>query len=78
MRGSKAALNGPICVLAGVLKEHNVLVNAPWRGSSRPACRTARPLILPEEAASTMLWLTILPYGGPTDRLFHGDDRLSW
>ena len=77
-RVSKTALNALTRVLADELHEDNILVNAVSPGTATTRMNYGSATQSPDQAASTLLWLTTLPDDGPTGGLFAGHDRLPW
>jgi len=77
-RVSKAALNQLTRVFAAEAAVDNILVNAASPGTVGTRMNYGEPRYSPDEAASRLLWLSLLPDSGPTGRFWDGQDSLPW
>lgn len=77
-RLSKASLNAVTRLVAGALAQTNVLVNAVCPGWVRTAMGGSDAERSVEEGADTVVWLALLPDGGPTGGLFRDREPIPW
>ena len=77
-RMSKVAINVITRVLAAELVGTNILVNSldpGWVKTRMGGPGATRPV---EEGADTAVWLSTLPDGGPTGKIFHDRKEVLW
>lgn len=77
-RISKTALNAFTRALAHEAVGENILVNAASPGLADTRLAYGKATQSADAAAESMLWLALLPEGGPTGGLFEGHERLAW
>lgn len=77
-RVSKAALNQLTRILAAETRDENIRVNCASPGTVNTRMSNSSPRYTPEEAAASMLWLSLLPDNGPTGGFFHGREHVPW
>jgi NAD(P)-dependent dehydrogenase (short-subunit alcohol dehydrogenase family) len=77
-RLSKTLLNAITVLLAGELKDENILVNAACPGWVRTKLGGNAAPILPDQAAETLVWLATLPDDGPTGGFFRNRESIPW
>ena len=75
---SKTALNALTLLLADAARERNVLVNAAspgWVRTDMGGPSATRSVV---EGADTLVWLAMLPDGGPRGGFFMDRAAISW
>jgi NAD(P)-dependent dehydrogenase (short-subunit alcohol dehydrogenase family) len=77
-RLSKLALNGLTRILANSLRGTNVLVNAACPGWLRTDMGSPNAPRSVEEGAEGIVWLAMLPDGGPQGGFFRDQRELPW
>jgi NAD(P)-dependent dehydrogenase (short-subunit alcohol dehydrogenase family) len=77
-RLSKAALDALTILLASELRGENILVNAAIPGWVRTRMGGSGAPRSVEQGADTVVWLAMLPDGGPSGRLFQDRKPLDW
>ena len=77
-RLSKAALNAVTTLIAGEVRDLNILVNSACPGWVRTALGGDQAPLTPEQGADTPVWLATLPDGGPTGGFFRERRQIPW
>ncbi len=77
-RLSKTLLNGITVLLAKELQGTNILVNSVCPGWTRTQMGGEHAPVMPEQAASTPVWLATLPDDGPTGGFFRERRPVPW
>jgi NAD(P)-dependent dehydrogenase (short-subunit alcohol dehydrogenase family) len=77
-RLSKAALNAVTTLIAGEVRDANILVNSACPGWVRTALGGDQAPLTPEQGADTPVWLATLPDGGPTGGFYRERTQIPW
>jgi NAD(P)-dependent dehydrogenase (short-subunit alcohol dehydrogenase family) len=77
-RLSKTALNAVTTLIAGEVRDANILVNSACPGWVRTALGGDQAPLTPEQGADTPVWLATLPDGGPTGGFYRERTQIPW
>ena len=77
-RISKTALNAVTRITADEMEGTNVLVNSVCPGWVKTDMGGPEAELTPEEGADTVVWLAMLPEGGPTGGFFRERKKIDW
>jgi NAD(P)-dependent dehydrogenase (short-subunit alcohol dehydrogenase family) len=87
-RVSKAGLNQLVRILAAEIQEANagkgpgerddILINSASPGTVNTRMGPAQPQYTPEQAAESLLWLSLLDADGPSGGFYFGREPLPW
>lgn len=75
---SKAALGKYTTLLAAETRQDGILVNAASPDTVATRMNYGSPRYTPEEAAESLVWLSLLDDDGPTGKFYSGRDIVPW